>query len=141
MRRFTLLLLICLAVSAVVPIAADQAAPVAAPITYRVTFPEPEHHWMQVEMTVNGLGVSPLRARMSRSSPGRYAVHEFAKNVFSVEAFNGKGAALTATRPDIDVWQVAGHDGTVRIVYKIFGDTPDGTYMGVDTSHARMNMP
>ena len=113
----------------------------ASPITYRVTFPEPEHHWMQVEMTVSGLGAAPLKARMSRSSPGRYAVHEFAKNVFAVDAVNGKGATLTATRPDVDVWQVSGHDGTVRLTYRIFGDTPDGTYMGVDTSHARMNMP
>lgn len=118
-----------------------QASAAQAPITYKVSFPEPEHHWMQVEMTVTGLGSAPLRARMSRSSPGRYAVHEFAKNIFSAEVFNGKGVALSAERPDVDVWQVAGHDGTVRIVYKIFGDTPDGTYMGVDTTHARMNMP
>ncbi len=131
-----------LLVSMTAPTFALQRATAAAePITYRVSFPEPEHHWMQVEMTVSGLGTAPLKARMSRSSPGRYAVHEFAKNVFSVEAFNGKGGKLTATRPDVDVWQVAGHDGTVRIVYKIFGDTPDGTYMGVDTTHARMNMP
>lgn len=124
-----------------------SAAETRDPITYKVTFPEPEHHWMQVEMTVTGLGTTPgsagsiLRARMSRSSPGRYAVHEFAKNIFSVEAFNGKGSRLSPDRPDIDVWSVSGHDGTVRIVYKIFGDTPDGTYMGVDTTHARMNMP
>src|SRR3954466_14175342 len=75
------------------------------PITYRVTFPEAEHHWMQVEMTVPNLGTQPLDARMSRSSPGRYAVAEFAKNVFFVEAYNGKGQKLTYTRPDADVWR------------------------------------
>jgi predicted metalloprotease with PDZ domain len=140
MKRLPLVLLLIVA-SLSVP-AAQTATPVLRdPITYRVTFPEPEHHWMQVEMTVNGLGAAPLRARMSRSSPGRYAVHEFAKNVFFVDAFNGKGARLTLDRPDVDVWQVSGHDGAVRIVYKIFGDTPDGTYMGVDATHARMNMP
>ena len=142
MRRLAFATFAFLAVSVVAPVVAQQAAPVAAtPITYRVTFPEPEHHWMQVEMTVSGLAATPFQARMSRSSPGRYAVHEFSKNVFSLEAFNGRGAKLSTTRPDIDSWQVANHDGIVRIVYKIFGDTPDGTYMGVDTSHARMNMP
>ena len=84
---------------------------------------------------------APLRARMSRSSPGRYAVHEFAKNVFSVEAFDGAGKRLTYTRPDVDGWDVAGHDGTVRLVYRIFGDHADGTYMAVDTTHAHLNMP
>jgi predicted metalloprotease with PDZ domain len=119
------------------------ALPAAAqtPITYRVTFPEPEHHWLQVDMTVAGLGSQPLHARMSRSSPGRYAVHEFAKNIFWIEAYDGSGKRLAYTRPDVDAWEVGGHDGTVRLVYRIFGDTPDGTYMGVDTTHAHMNMP
>jgi predicted metalloprotease with PDZ domain len=119
------------------------AAPAAAqsPIEYRVTFPEPEHHWLQVELTLTELGGEPLRARMSRSSPGRYAVHEFAKNIFQVEAWNGAGRPLSSSRPHVDEWEVGGHDGTVRLVYRIFGDTPDGTYMGVDTTHAHMNMP
>jgi predicted metalloprotease with PDZ domain len=112
-----------------------------APVTYRVTFPEPEHHWMQVEVTFAGLGNRPLQARMSRSSPGRYAVHEFAKNIFAVDAFNGKGAPLAYTRPTPYQWNVAGHDGTVRLVYKIFGDRGDGTYFAVDTTHARLNIP
>src|ERR1051326_401126 len=64
------------------------------PIIYKVTFPEPEHHWMQVEITFANLGAQPLDVRMSRSSPGRYAVAEFAKNVFWFEAYNGKGQKL-----------------------------------------------
>src|SRR5436190_24386132 len=112
-----------------------------SPIVYQVTFPEPEHHWMQVEMTVSNLGTQPFDARMSRSSPGRYAVAEFAKNIFWLEAYNGKGQKLATTRPDADVWRVAGHDGTVRIVYKIFGDHANGTYFGLDTTHAHLQMP
>jgi predicted metalloprotease with PDZ domain len=122
-------------------LAAPAGAAAQNPIEYVVTFPEPEHHWVQVEMTVRELGAEPLRARMSRSSPGRYAVHEFAKNVFHLEAWSGSGARLAPLRPEADEWRVAGHDGTVRLVYRIFGDTPDGTYMGVDATHARLNMP
>ncbi|HUL74501.1 MAG TPA: hypothetical protein VLT86_15440 [Vicinamibacterales bacterium] len=112
-----------------------------APVVYRVTFPAAEHHWVQVDVTWSGLGTAPLQARMSRSSPGRYAVHEFAKNVFSVEAFNSRGQKLAYTRPNVDEWDVAGHDGTVRIIYKLFGDYADGTYLGVDTTHGHLNMP
>jgi len=132
-RRIALFLALALAVAG--------PAFAQAPVTYRVTFPEPEHHWMQVEVTFSGLGSRPLQARMSRSSPGRYAVHEFAKNIFAVDAFNGRGALLTYTRPTPYQWDVAGHDGTVRIVYKIFGDRGDGTYFAVDTTHARLNIP
>ena len=77
---------------------------------------------MQVEVTFPNVGNQPLDVRMSRSSPGRYAVAEFAKNVFSIEAYGGKGEKLTYTRPDADVWRFGGHDGTVRVIYKIFGE-------------------
>ncbi|MEZ5319212.1 MAG: hypothetical protein R2752_17560 [Vicinamibacterales bacterium] len=130
---------VMLAVAWVILTAAPALA--QAPVTYRVSFPEPEHHWLQVEMTATGLGAATFTARMSRSSPGRYAVHEFAKNIFRLDAFDGRGRPLTASRPSVDEWRVAGHDGTVRIVYRLFGDTPDGTYMGVDTTHAHLNIP
>src|SRR5258708_33578002 len=137
MRR--ILPLIVLMISTAMAVAAQ--ARTQPPILYKVSFPEPEHHWMQVEITFPNLDTRPLDVRMSRSSPGRYAVAEFAKNVFSVEAYNGKGQKLAATRPDADVWRVAGHDGTVRVVYRIFGDYPNGTYFGVDTTHAHLQMP
>jgi predicted metalloprotease with PDZ domain len=110
-------------------------------IVYKVTIPEPEHHWLQVEATFPALDKRPLNLQMSRSSPGRYSMHYFAKNVFWLEAYDSKGHKLVATRPTDSAWNVAGHDGTVRVVYKVFGDRADGTYLGVDSSHAHMNMP
>ena len=112
-----------------------------APVTYRVSFPAPEHHYAEVEVTFPEVPADTLEARMSRSSPGRYALHEFAKNVFDVRAFDGAGRELRATRPNPYQWNVAGHDGTVRITYKVFGKLVDGTYLAIDTSHAHMNMP
>jgi predicted metalloprotease with PDZ domain len=83
----------------------------------------------------------PLQVRMSRTSPGRYALHEFAKNVFDVSAVNGKGQPISATRPDPHQWDFASHDGTVVITYKVFGDRTDGTYLGIDDVHAHINIP
>ena len=82
-----------------------------------------------------------LQVRMARTSPGRYALHEFAKNVFDVSVVNGKGQPLTATRPDPHQWDFAAHDGTVVVTYKIFGDRTDGTYLGIDDIHAHINIP
>jgi predicted metalloprotease with PDZ domain len=110
-------------------------------VEYRVSFPAPEHHYAQVEVTFSGVPAGPLEARMSRSSPGRYAIHEFAKNVFDLHAFDGKGKELTTARPNPYQWNVVDHDGTVRIVYKVFGNHVDGTYLAVDESHAHINMP
>ena len=68
-----------------------------APVTYRVSFPAPEHHYAQIEVTFPNVPAGTLEARMSRSSPGRYAVHEYAKNVFELQAFDGKGKMLVPT--------------------------------------------
>jgi len=113
-----------------------------APVEYTLRFPEPEHHWVQVEVTFPDLDpAAPLDVRMSRSSPGRYALHEFAKNVFDASAVDGAGAELELQRPDPHGWRVPGHDGRVTFTYRIFGDRTDGTYLGIDTTHAHMNMP
>jgi predicted metalloprotease with PDZ domain len=112
-----------------------------APVTYAVTVPEPAHRWLQVSATFPEIGAEPLRLQMSRSSPGRYALHEFAKNLFEIKAYDGKGLALAMLRVSPHEWTVSGHDGTVRVEYKLYGDRVDGTYLAVDTTHIHMNMP
>src|SRR5687767_15225133 len=84
------------------------AALAQAPVSYRLSFPEPEHRWMQVEVTFSEVPSGPLTFRMSRTSPGRYALHEFAKNVFDVRVRNGKGTSLSPSRPDLHRWTVTG---------------------------------
>ena len=110
-------------------------------IEYTLSFPAPEHRWMQVEARFANAPSGPLQLRMARTSPGRYSLHEFAKNVFDVSIVNGKGQPLTATRPDPHQWDVANHDGTVVITYKVFGDRTDGTYLGINDVHAHINIP
>jgi predicted metalloprotease with PDZ domain len=122
-------------------LALATAAWAQAPVSYRLSFPEPEHRWMQVEVTFREVPPGPLRVRMSRTSPGRYALHEFAKNVFDMHVRDGKGTTLAAARPDLHQWEVSGHDGTVVVTYRVFGDRVDGTYLSIDASHAHLNMP
>ena len=84
---------------------------------------------MQVEATFTELGAGPLELRMSRSSPGRYSVHDFAKNVYDVQALDADGRELAVSRPDPYGWTVPQHGGTVTVRYKVFGDRVDGTYL------------
>jgi predicted metalloprotease with PDZ domain len=124
-----------------VVLATSTAAFAQAPFEYRLSFPSPEHRWMHVEARFGGLPPGTAEVRMSRTSPGRYALHEFAKNVFEVRITNGAGRELIAERPNLHQWNVTGHDGTVVVTYKVFGDRTDGTYLSVDAAHAHMNMP
>ena len=112
-----------------------------APVTYRVSFPEAHHHRLQVDVTFAEVPAGTLEVVMSRTSPGRYAMHEFARHVYDVRVDDGAGATLTVERPTPFQWNVSGHSGSVRVRYKVFGDRLDGTYLSVDSTHAHMNMP
>ena len=122
-------------------LASASAAMAQAPVAYRLSFLEREHRQMQVEITFRDVPAGPLQLRMSRSSPGRYAIHEFAKNVFDVRVTDESGKALAVSRPNPHEWDVTGHSGTVRVQYRIFGDRLDGTYLAIDSTHAHINMP
>lgn len=108
---------------------------------YEVSFDNAVHHEARISVTYRDVGTAPVRFQMSRSSPGRYAIHEFAKNVYSVSAVDGAGRALTIDRTDPYGWTVPGHDGTVTLSYTLFADRSDGTYSQIDATHAHLNMP
>jgi len=113
----------------------------APSIAYRLSFPQREHRLMTVTVTFAGVPDGPLRLRMSRSSPGRYALHQFAKNVFDLKVADGAGAPLAFTRTTPEEWVVPTHGRTVTASYRVFGDRVDGTYLSVDSTHAHINMP
>ena len=96
---------------------------------------------MQVEISFAELSADPLELHMSRASPGRYAVHEFAKNVFDLQVTDSAGASLAVTHTAPNQWIVATHASDVRLSYRVFGDRTDGTYLSIDSAHAHINMP
>ena len=110
-------------------------------ISYTASFENAVHHEAVITATYSGLPRGTLEARFSRSSPGRYALHEFAKNVYNVTAVDSRGRPLRIARPNPHQWDIAGHDGTVTIAYTLFADQADGTYSGIDRSHAHLMMP
>src|ERR1044072_8620018 len=141
MRRLGLLIVCVLSIDAAARLPVLHAQRGDPAIRSRVSFPEPQHRWMQVELSFSNLDSTPLELRMSRSSPGRYSLHDFAKNVYDVHAFAADRRELETTRPDPYGWNVIGHNGSVTVRYKVFGDRVDGTYLAVDTTHAHINMP
>ena len=117
------------------------AAQAPAATEYRFSFPDAVHHVMQVEATFHTAPQQPLRLQMSRSSPGRYAAFEFASNVFKEHFTDGAGKPLTVTKPDPRSWSVTSDDDTVHVIYQLFGDKVDGTFLAVDLTHAHINFP
>lgn len=112
-----------------------------APVVYRLTFPEPQHRWMQVDVSFADLSNDALELHMSRASPGRYALHEFAKNVYDLVVTDDAGHPLAVTRTAAHQWTIQTHPSSLRVSYRIFGDRTDGTYLSIDSAHAHINMP
>ncbi len=108
---------------------------------YEMSFDNRVHHEATIKVTFSKLEQKVLEVRMSRSSPGRYAVHEFAKNVYNVKATDGKGNVLAISRPNPHQWDVSGHNGTVVFEYTLYANRAGGTYSGIDETHAHLNIP
>lgn len=108
---------------------------------YHVSFENLKQNEAEITATFTNLNEQALVLKMARSSPGRYALHEFAKNVYNVEAFDGQGNKLPISRPSLHQWDVSGHDGTVVFKYTLYGNHGDGTYAQFDDTHAHMNVP
>jgi predicted metalloprotease with PDZ domain len=115
---------------------------VAAPaVLYEISFPNAVHHEAEIQASFSGVGSSPLEIFMSRSSPGRYALHEFAKNVSNFRATDGNGHALKVEHNSPSSWFVSPRNGTIVCSYTLFGDRLDGTYAAIDATHAHLNLP
>lgn len=110
-------------------------------ISYEVSFKNAIHHEAQISMTIPAVPAGPLKVRMARSSPGRYATHEFGKNVYHFKAFDEKGKPLALKQPAGDVYEIPTHGSSVKVTYTLFGNWIDGTYAGFDETHAHMNIP
>lgn len=108
---------------------------------YTISFENAVHHEAKITAVFKNLDTKPLEVRMSRTSPGRYAIHNFAKNVYGVKAYDSMGNELEITRPNPQQWDVSGHDGTVSFEYILFANRGGGTYSQVDETHAHLNIP
>lgn len=146
MKKILLLtgIMLCLSCNAsktesVNPISKSKANYISS--TYDISFENAVHHEAHIKAQFNNLKAGEVEFRMSRTSPGRYALHEFMKNVYNVKVTDGKGNVLTTTRPDPYSWNVKGHDGTIKVSYTLFANRGGGTYAQVDETHAHLNIP
>lgn len=112
-----------------------------SPVSYTISFPNAAHHEAEITMQLAQVPAGPLKFRMSRSSPGRYATHEFGKNVYNVKAVDAAGRSVALNQLEGDVYELPRHGAEVKISYTLFGNWTDGTYVSIDESHAHLNMP
>jgi predicted metalloprotease with PDZ domain len=87
-----------------------------ANITYTVTFPEAQAHYVDIEMNISGLSQATLLLKMPVWTPGSYLVREYEKNVesFSVTE-NGSPLSFVKTRKN---WWSINTQGKTAVIVK-----------------------
>ncbi|WP_025739928.1 M61 family metallopeptidase [Aquimarina pacifica] len=108
---------------------------------YLISFDNAAHHEATVNITFPNLPGNTVSLHMSRTSPGRYALHEFSKNIYNLKITNSKGKEVDVVKPNLHQWDIANHDGTVNVSYTLFANRGDGTYPIIDETHAIINNP
>lgn len=131
----------CAALALCLTLGSAASALAQAAIEYVVSVPAPEQRWLQVDISFPVKPGAPFDVRMARSSPGRYATHEFGKNVYRVEARGAGDAALPIEHVAPAHWRLRPTGPTLRVSYRLFADRVDGTYAAVDGTHAHLNIP
>ena len=120
---------------------AAQHMGLAQQVQYTISSPNAAHHEAEITLQATEVPSGEAIFRMSRSSPGRYATHEFGKNIYHVKATDAQGSPLAVVRKEADVYAVPQHKGTIILSYTLYANYADGTYAAIDTEGWHLNMP
>lgn len=105
---------------------------------YKLSFPEAQAHYVNVEMEVEN-NKEELLLKMPVWTPGSYLVREFARHVEGFEA-TANGTNLKFIRTDKNTWAIKNPSkGTVKIKYKVYAFELTVRTSFVDESHAYLN--
>ncbi len=107
-----------------------------AKISYTVSFPEAQAHYVDVEMTISNLAQPSLEVKMPVWAPGSYLVREFAKNIESLSA-SANGKAVAAPKINKNTWKINTTGlSSVTIKYKVYAFELSVRTSFIDISHA-----
>lgn len=110
-------------------------------IRYSLDLTDIARHELHISVDFPAVPTGVFTARMPTASPGRYAEHNFAKNIYDLSATDAQGQELIVDRANNNEWQISGHRGHVKLRYTLYANGADGTYAGVDLHKLHLNMP
>jgi predicted metalloprotease with PDZ domain len=107
----------------------------AVQISYLVTFPEAQAHYVDVEMNISGLNQNTLNLKMPVWTPGSYLVREFSKNVESFSA-SSDGKVLPSPKVTKNCWRIQTSGlSSITVVYRVYCFEISVRTSFVDASH------
>ncbi|MCF8410503.1 MAG: PDZ domain-containing protein [Crocinitomicaceae bacterium] len=87
-------------------------------INYKLKMPNPQSHYFEVEMILEGFKEKQLELKMPVWAPGSYLVREFSKNVNQVLAFDENKTAIKTIKTAKNTWQLQNASKGKKIIIK-----------------------
>ncbi|MDF3078690.1 MAG: peptidase [Sphingobacteriaceae bacterium] len=107
----------------------------ASKIEFTLSFPEPQTHYVEVSMQVDGLAKDFVDVKMPVWAPGSYLIREFARNVEAVSAKNSSGKSLPVEKTSKNTWRVRSAKGNFTLNYRVYCFEISVRTPFVDTKH------
>ncbi len=93
----------------------------SAQISYTVSFPNPNTHYVQVDMVVSGLKNDSIDIKMPVWIPGSYMVREYSKNVEGFQVHSMTNEKLRFDKVRKNVWRIYSNSkNEIKISYQYY---------------------
>lgn len=108
----------------------------AASLKYKISFPEAQAHYVNVEMELSGFKENELNLQLPVWTPGSYLIREFARHIESVKAFNGD-KQVNIEKINKNTWRLSNTSNTkIKITYQVYAFELTVRTSFIDDSHA-----
>lgn len=105
-------------------------------IHFQLSFIEPQAHYVEVTMQINGIVQDFLDLKMPAWTPGSYLIREFAKNIEQVAAHDPDGNPLRIFKTKKNTWRVETTSGNAMVTYRVYSFERSVRTNLVDDQHA-----
>jgi len=87
-------------------------------INYKLKMPNPQSHYFEVEMILEGFKDKQIEIKMPVWAPGSYLIREFSRNVNQVFAFDENKNAVKTVKTAKNTWQLQNASKGKKIIIK-----------------------
>ncbi|WP_156309196.1 M61 family metallopeptidase [Sphingobacterium endophyticum] len=105
-------------------------------IHFQLSFIEPQAHYVEVKMIIDGIDQDYLDLKMPVWTPGSYLIREFAKNIEQVKAEDAQGNEIVIHKTNKNTWRLNSKGAQVKISYRVYSFERSVRTNLVDDQHA-----
>ena len=105
-------------------------------IHFHLSFIEPQAHYVEVSMVIQGFDQDFLDLKMPVWTPGSYLIREFSKNLEQVQAKDEHGNDIEIQKINKNTWRVNSKGQETKINYRVYSFEKSVRTNFVDDQHA-----